>query len=81
MKAHLCAATAAILPLLASAAVADTIRVPQDQQTIGGAVGAAANGDVIQISKGTYSENVIVNGFNGLTIKAKGKVMSMTRSF
>ena len=67
--ALLCAAS------LASAAAADTINVPQDHETIGAAVAAAANGDTIVIKKGRYAESVVVDGFQGLTIRAKGKVV------
>ena len=38
-----------------------TIRVPQDYPTIQAAINAASPGDTIQVSAGTYNENVVVN--------------------
>ena len=46
--------------LLAYGASAATIRVPQDQPSIQAAVTAAAPGDTIQISDGTYNEHGII---------------------
>ena len=39
-------------------AQAAVIRVPTDQPTIQAAIGAAANGDTIQVDPGTYVENI-----------------------
>jgi len=45
----------------AAKAATSTIRVPQDYRTIQEAINHATDGETIQISTGTYSENVIVN--------------------
>ncbi|MBL8768495.1 MAG: right-handed parallel beta-helix repeat-containing protein [Planctomycetes bacterium] len=59
-----------------AASSAATITVPGDQPNIQAAVNASNPGDTILVSAGTYEENVdIAGGFNGLTIKAKGKVI------
>jgi parallel beta-helix repeat protein len=61
--------------LLASASAA-TITVPGNQPTIQAGVLASSPGDTILVSAGTYEENVdIPGGFDGITIKAKGKVI------
>jgi len=39
----------------------DTIRVPQDYQTIQEAINQANPGDTIQVSSGTYHENIFIN--------------------
>ena len=57
------------------AAAHTTHFVPQEHPTIASAVGNAQDGDTIIISTGTYAEAVVVDGFTGLTIKGKGKVI------
>jgi parallel beta-helix repeat protein len=58
------------LLLLAAPLRADTLKVPQQFPTIQGAVDVAAPGDVVQVSKGVYRENVVV-GVNGLALRGK----------
>ncbi len=65
-----------ILASLIATASAATITVPGGQPNIQAAVNASNPGDTILVSAGTYEENVnIAGGFDGLTIKAKGKVI------
>src|SRR5262245_12173876 len=61
--------------LLASPAAADTLKVPQDFETIQAAVDAAATDDVVQVSKGIYNENVVVNT-GGITLSGKSAVIN-----
>lgn len=42
--------------------IADTIKVPQDIQTIQTAIDSSSNGDTVLVSPGTYIENVNFNG-------------------
>jgi hypothetical protein len=55
------------------AAAADTLRVPADFATIQAAVDAAVAGDVVLVAKGTYTEAVLVDGKQGITLKGAGK--------
>ena len=55
---HICASIVATLGL-AVMSFAATINVPGDHATVYGAVGAAADGDVIKIAAGTYHEQKI----------------------
>ncbi|MBL8768496.1 MAG: right-handed parallel beta-helix repeat-containing protein [Planctomycetes bacterium] len=65
-----------LFTLFASSAFAAVITVPGAQPNIQAAVNASNPGDTILVSAGTYEENVdIAGGFDGLTIKAKGKVI------
>ena len=63
-----------LLLVLAPAAFADTLAVPQDFATIQAAVDAAVTGDTILISSGTYPGTVTLDGDSGLTLRAKGSV-------
>ena len=66
---------ATALAALTTPAFADTLKVPQDFETIQAAVDAAAEDDTIAISSGQYTENVVVPpAKDGLTITGKGKV-------
>ena len=55
--------------LLINPALSKTLTVPDSYPTIQGAVNAAANGDIIQVAGGTYTENVLVN--TPVTIRGK----------
>jgi parallel beta-helix repeat protein len=52
---------AVLLPSLAAVASASIIRVPADVGTIQGALNVAVAGDTIQVSGGTYGENVVIS--------------------
>jgi polygalacturonase len=57
--------------LLSGVAAADTIAVPDDHATIQAAVDAAADGDEILVTGGTYPENVRIENRKDLTIRGK----------
>ncbi|MBI4881663.1 MAG: right-handed parallel beta-helix repeat-containing protein [Planctomycetes bacterium] len=65
--------TALALLLLAGLAQGAKLRVPADHATIQAAVGASSAGDVIEVSAGTYFENVVVDSLTDLTLRARGK--------
>jgi parallel beta-helix repeat protein len=67
-----------VLLVLAAPAAADTLKVPQDFATIGDAVAAAADGDTISVSKGTYLETVSVTVPN---LKLVGKNATIDAQF
>jgi len=56
---------------LSSAIAATVIHVPADQPTIQAAINAAANGDTVLVSPGTYKENINFNG-KAITVKSSG---------
>ena len=62
-----------LLVAVHGSAFADTIVVPNDQPTLQEAVDAAADGDTIVVKKNTYSENVVLDGKNNITIRGAGK--------
>jgi nitrous oxidase accessory protein NosD len=69
--------SALMLGSLSSVAVADKIVVPRDHRTIQEAVDAANDGDTIVVNRGTYRENVVIDGTrlgeNNLILKGKGQ--------
>src|SRR4029453_7010257 len=70
------AASVAALTLLPCLAAAQEVHhVPKDHVTIQAAVEAAASGDTILVSGGTYEEAVVITGKDDLVVKAKGKVV------
>lgn len=56
----------------ASALAGETIRVPEDHDTIQAAVDAAGPGDTVLVSAGTYAESVTVAGKRGVSIVGEG---------
>ena len=62
------------LSLLATAARADVLHVPGEFPSIAFAVEAAGPGDTILIAAGTYDEQVVVTGAEGLLLRGQGKV-------
>ena len=66
---------AVLLTAFAPTLSADTIRVPKDAATLQAAVDLAGDGDEILVSSGRYTGNVLVQGFDGLRIVGKGKVV------
>jgi parallel beta-helix repeat protein len=63
--------SAAVLLLATAPLRADTLKVPSQFETIQAAVDAAVAGDVVQVAKGIYDENVVVST-SGITLKGKG---------
>jgi parallel beta-helix repeat protein len=70
------ALSAAVLLLAAAPLRADTLKVPSDDfATIQSAIDAAAAGDVVQVSKGIYAENLVI-ATAGITLKGKGATIN-----
>ena len=65
---------ALVATLLSASLDAATLKVPRDYPTIQAAVTASTHGDTIKISRGTYSENVVIDARFGLTLKGKSGV-------
>ena len=63
-----------LLVLLPSRALAETIHVPQDLETIQLAVDSASDGDTILVHAGTYEEAVTITDKTNLVLRAVGKV-------
>ncbi len=59
---------------LSGAAFADTLRVPQDHETIQAAADAASAGDTILVSRGIYDERVVVSGKDRLRFIGRAAV-------
>ena len=60
-----------ISPLIAvTSLAADTVRVPQDHQTIQAGIDAASAGDTVLVSAGTYKERIRLKA--GVTVKSAG---------
>jgi len=61
----------AVLPVLATIALADTIHVPADQPTIQAGINTAVNGDTVLVAPGTYVENIDFLG-KAIVVKSCG---------
>ena len=59
----------AICLALGTTAMAASLNVPGDYSTIGAAVAAAADGDIIRVGPGSYTENVLVD----MSVTIRGK--------
>lgn len=58
--------------LVTAPSIASTIRVPADQSTIQAAVNVAVNGDVIELTGGVFTENVVIAGKQVIIQRAAG---------
>jgi parallel beta-helix repeat protein len=67
--------SAAALVLAAAPLRADTLKVPSQFESIQAAVDVAVAGDTVLVSKGTYSENVVVLTA-GITLKGKSAIVN-----
>ncbi len=67
--------SAVVVLAWSAVAAAGTLKVPSGFGSIQDAVDAAGSGDVIEVSKGTYVETVLIASRSGITIRAKGKVL------
>jgi pectin methylesterase-like acyl-CoA thioesterase len=65
-----CLAIAAAFAVANAASAADRL-VPKQYATIQAAINASSNGDVVQVSPGTYSERIRFNG-KAITVRATG---------
>jgi hypothetical protein len=75
---QLATTTLALVGLAAMGAVparCEVLRVPQDHATVQAAVDASSDGDVIRISKGVHTEQVVIAGKTDLTLQGKGKAI------
>src|SRR3972149_11414722 len=61
MRRDTCLFALVVLPFCTVSAGAVTIHVPADQPTIQAGIVAAANGDTVLVSPGTYTENLTVS--------------------
>jgi len=62
-----------LLAVLAAPATAKTRVVPRDFDTIQAAVDASSDGDKVVVKKGTYHENVVIQGLADFKIKMENK--------
>jgi pectin methylesterase-like acyl-CoA thioesterase len=74
--------TEAVYALKVSSGVAtpntvSTLKVPSDFNSIQEAINAASQGDTIEISAGTYNENVAIALKNGLELKGAGNELTV----
>jgi len=70
LRAVISLQTIAVLTMLGSPLDAATLRVPDDHKTIQAAIDAAASGDIVLVSAGTYRERLRLK--TGITLRSAG---------
>jgi parallel beta-helix repeat protein len=70
-----CSLSAVALVLAAAPLRAGTINVPADFETIQAGIDAAVTGDIVQVSKGVYSENVVIVTA-GITLRGRSAAIN-----
>lgn len=66
---------AVLVPAVSAVHAKSVLRVPKDFATIQAAVNAASDGDTIQVSKGTYTENVLIEGKSSIRLHGQNVLL------